>query len=146
MKTNGKSTGGDAGRNDGTNFGNTGGKGGNDGKRAVVFTIILPDAEQLGQMLANDWKDFYRKFRLRIGKTLLEHSPECSEEGTSKFVEDNLQMLDKSQYRLADFFASGWAAGYNECLSVVRGQVEAHNMAADMDMECLNDVDDYAGD
>lgn len=139
MKTNGKSTGGDAGRNDGTNRRNA-------GKRTAVFTIILPDVEQLKQMLANDWKDFYRKFRLHIGKTLLEHSPECSEEGTSKFAEDNLQMLDKSQDRLAEFFASGWAAGYNECLSVVRGQVEAHNMAADMDMECLNDVDDYVGD
>lgn len=139
MKTNGKSTGGDAGRNDGTNRRN-------DGKRTVVFTIILPDVEQLKQMLANDWKDFYSKFRAYMAKRLLEQSADGGEEDTSKFVEDNLQMLDKSQDRLADFFARGWAAGYNECLSVVRGQVEAHNMTVEMDMEYLNDADDLSGD
>ena len=64
--------------------------------------IYMPDGEQMGKMIENDWKVFRQQ---------------CVESGI-EFKDKNLEEFVK------DMFVGGYCYGHNNCLSIVKGQLE----------------------
>ena len=72
--------------------------------------IIMPSNELMGKMIENDWEAFRKQ---------------CIESGL-EFKDGNLEEFVK------DMFVGGYCYGHNNCLSIVRGQLETMDFISDI--------------
>lgn len=72
--------------------------------------IFLPSDEQATKMIIDAWDVFKKQFA--------ENGLELSNERLEGFAQD--------------MFVAGYCAGHNDCLDIIRGQLEAMNMVNDI--------------
>lgn len=73
--------------------------------------IFLPDAEQMGKFIENSWQTFKKQ---------------AAESGFVLDSNPNTEAFAK------DMFVSGYCYGYNDCLEIVRGQLQAMDLVNDL--------------